>query len=80
MNVLIKIEKDTGLKPKDIANKLGITNSYYSMIKNNIRPISKEMAIKIHELFKIPLDDIFFNLGVNRRLTKDNQAATGTDS
>ena len=60
MNILIKIEKETGLRPKDMANKLGITKSYYSMIKNNVRPISKEVAIVIHEVFKVHLEEIFF--------------------
>ena len=76
MNILIKIEKETGLRPKDMANKLGITKSYYSMIKNNVRPISKEVAIKIHEVFKVPLEEIFFTCEVNAELTA-NQPSGG---
>lgn len=71
MNILIKIEKETGLKPKDMADKLGITKSYYSMMKNNVRPISKEVAIKIHEVFEIPLEEVFFCQQVNNRLTSN---------
>jgi len=76
MNILIKIEKETGLRPKDMANKLGITKSYYSMMKNNVRPISKEVAIKIHEVFKVPLEEIFFTCEVNAELTT-NQPSGG---
>lgn len=75
MNVLIKIEEETGKKPKDMAEILGITKSYYSMLRNDVRPISKEIALKIHEAFDVPLEEIFFGLAVNAGLTNP----TGTD-
>jgi transcriptional regulator with XRE-family HTH domain len=77
VNILIQIEQQTGLKPKDMANKLGITKSYYSMMKNNVRPISKEVAIKIHEIFKIPLENIFFTHRVNGALTNGSHPPGG---
>ncbi len=79
VNVLIKIEKETGLMSKEVANKLDITASYYSMMRNNVRPISKEVAFKIHKIFAIPLEDIFFTRGVNDGLTNTTQP-TGTDN
>lgn len=81
MNILNRIENDTGLKAKDIADKLGITRAYYSMIRNDIRPISKDVAIKIHEVFKIPLEEVFFAIEVNGELTDEVKGTnpTGTE-
>ena len=61
MNVQVKIETTTDLKPKDIAN---ITKGYMHDEKLRSSYI-KEIAIKTHETFKTPLKEIFFAHIVN---------------
>ena len=75
MNVLAKIEKDNGMMSKDVAEKLRITKGYYSMLKNGVRPMSKEIGLRIHELYGIPLEAIFFP----QRVDKKSINSTGSD-
>ena len=45
MNILQEIENIYNQKPQEVAKKLGISKSYYSMLKNDKQPISKNVAI-----------------------------------
>lgn len=43
----------------DMADKLGISYSHYSLIENRKRNLTYEMAIRIAKVFKKKPDDIF---------------------
>lgn len=53
---LIVWEKQNHLKAKDVAKKLGITETTYSLIKNGKTMPSLELAYKFQELFGV--DDV----------------------
>lgn len=76
MNILTKIETEFNQKPKDIMRSLGIGKSYYSMIKNEKVPISKNLAIQIYQVYGIPLEQTLVRPEVHKSLTKP----TGTDN
>ena len=44
-----------------MARKLGIAKSYYTMLENEDRAISKNVGIKLHEEFGLSLEEIFFS-------------------
>lgn len=46
-------EKKNNLKAKDVAEKLGISETTYSLIKNGKSNPSIELAYKFQEVFKI---------------------------
>ena len=49
-------EKQNNLKAKDVAERLGISKTTYSLIKNGKRNPSIELAYKFQEIFGI--DDV----------------------
>ncbi len=57
-NNLKKLRGDK--KQKEIAEPIGITISYYGMIENGLRTPSLELAKKLSDHFKVPIDKIFF--------------------
>jgi plasmid maintenance system antidote protein VapI len=57
MNVFNELEKKHNLKPVKMAALLGISKSYYSMMRNGLRPISKNVAIGLRNNFGVTLDD-----------------------
>jgi transcriptional regulator with XRE-family HTH domain len=59
LNILERIEKDFEQVPTAIIEKLGISKSLYSMVKNNKVAVSKNLAIKIHDSYGYPLEKIF---------------------
>jgi transcriptional regulator with XRE-family HTH domain len=69
MNLFQRIEKDTNLTGKEIAQKLRISKSYYSMLRNGVRPISKSLAIAINQEFSIPFNDILIRPEVHEERT-----------
>ena len=58
MNVLENIREEHSLTKADMAQRLEITEAYYSMLINGVRNISKPLALKIKGEFKLSLDDI----------------------
>lgn len=60
MDKLKKIRKKSGLTIYDMADKLGITASFYSQIENKKRRLFYDMAIKIAEIFKTKPDNLFY--------------------
>lgn len=56
---LIKMRKENKLTIYQMANKLGISSSYYSQIENKKRRLSYDMAIKIANIFSKNPDEIF---------------------
>ena len=61
VNVLRKVRTKCGLNKVEMARKLDISRSYYTMLENEDRAISKRLGIKLHEQFGLPLEEIFFN-------------------
>ncbi|NPV92680.1 MAG: helix-turn-helix transcriptional regulator [Firmicutes bacterium] len=61
MNVIKRIREEHGYTKTQMARCLGICKSYYTMIENGDRPISKKVGLKIHSKFAVPLDDIFLH-------------------
>ncbi|MDF2857250.1 MAG: helix-turn-helix protein [Neobacillus sp.] len=57
MSILIELEKKHNIKPNIIAKMLGISKSYYSMIRNGDRPISRNVAFKLRNSFGVKLED-----------------------
>ena len=56
MNLFHKIMESHDLKSMELAKKLDISESYLSMLLNGERNISKNIALKLHHEFKIPLE------------------------
>lgn len=46
MSILTDLETKYNLKPLEMARVLGISKSYYSMLRSGDRPISKSIAIQ----------------------------------
>ena len=76
MNVLRKVRTQYGLNKVQMARKLDISRSYYTMLENEDRAISKRLGLKLHEQFGLPLEEIFFNSAGSR--SDNNSAASST--
>ena len=48
-----ELRKERGLQQREVANLLGVTQSYYSMIELGQRKLSVENAKKIGEIYKV---------------------------
>jgi len=59
MNKLREFRKHTGLTQKQLAEKLGISESYYSQIENNKRRLSLRTALNITTILELMPSDIF---------------------
>lgn len=55
---LIKLRKDAGLTQTEVADKLGITQNYYSYIERGKRPMKVGMLAQLCELFDVSADYI----------------------
>ena len=61
MDKLKQIRKEKGYTIYDMANKLGITASYYSQIENKKKRLFYDMAYKIADIFNMKPDSIFIH-------------------
>lgn len=61
MDKLKKLRIDNGYTIYDMANKLGITASYYSQIENKKKRLFYDMAYKIANIFNMKPDSIFIH-------------------
>jgi len=61
MHILEKIRRDRNLSKEEIMKKLGIAGSYYSMLVNGKRGISKSLAFNISKEFGLSLEEVFFS-------------------
>lgn len=52
--------QEFGYTVYDMANKLGITASFYSQIENKKRRLFYDMALKIALIFNLKPDDLFY--------------------
>ena len=69
MEKLKRAREESGLTMEKVADEIGITKSYYSMIENGKRGLSYPMAVKIAQVFGKEPDDIF----LHSELTKSEQ-------
>lgn len=69
MEKLKQAREESGLTMEKVADEIGITKSYYSMIENGKRGLSYPMAVKIAQVFGKEPDDIF----LQSELTKAEQ-------
>lgn len=60
MDKLKIIRKENGLTVYDMADKLGITASFYSQIENKKRRLFYDMAVRIANIFNKRPDEIFY--------------------
>lgn len=58
-DTLKKLRKENNFTIYEMANKLGISSSYYSQIENKKRRLYYDFAIKIAAIFNKKPDDIF---------------------
>ncbi len=59
MDKLKTLRKEQGYTIYDMANKLGITASYYSQLENKKKRLFYDMACKISNIFNMKPDSIF---------------------
>lgn len=74
---LISLRKSRGLTQKDVAEKLGITTSFYGMIEVGSRNPTLELAKNIADFFGLDIENIFFD-NTNNELLFHNKKPTGT--
>ena len=68
-----------GLSQSQVANKLGITRSFYGMIETGDRNPTLGLAKKIAEFFQVNIEDIFFDDSSNDALHQNSGQPTGTE-
>lgn len=73
---LVKLRDDRGWRQKDVAERLGITESYYGMIEAGVRNPSLKIGLGIARLFGVPVAELFFASEANGKLDEhiDEQA------
>lgn len=55
-----RARKSLGLKQSDVANKVGITSNYYSMIeRGEIESPGSQVMIKIAKVLRLNSEDVF---------------------
>ena len=62
--IIKNIRKSKRIKQKDLASKLGISNSYLSSIENNKREPSMELTKALANYLEIPLGYFFIKVYV----------------
>ncbi len=75
MNILKQLRIEHGLNMTQMAKRLDIAKSYYSMLESGTRDISKSIAIKIHREFCVPLDMLLLPKSVHSSKTKEASAS-----
>lgn len=76
MDKLRIFREEAGLTQKQIAHKLGISESYYCQIENTKRRMSLQMALDIAAILKKTPNEIFLPDDVQQ---EHNIGSTGTD-
>lgn len=56
-----QIRKDKNLTHEQIANAVGISRPYYTLIENGYRHPSLEVAIKLAKILECQVEDLFFD-------------------
>lgn len=61
-NSLFTLRSKFGLSQKEVAEKVGITTSYYGMIEIGERKPSLIVAYKLAKFFRTTIENIFFEI------------------
>jgi len=61
MHILEQIRTDNDLSKEEMIKRLEIAGSYYSMLVNGKREISKSLGFKISKEFGLPLEKVFLS-------------------
>lgn len=72
---LIALRESQGWRQKDVAQRLGITESYYGMIEAGVRTPNLKLGLKLAGLFGVSPDVIFCASEPNSSLGRGEQAA-----
>ena len=59
MNKLKQFREEAGLTQKQIAEKLGVSESYYCQLENNKRRMPLQLALDVSTILKKTPNDIF---------------------
>lgn len=58
---LLKVKREEkNMTQEEVADELGIGRSHYSSIEGNKKKPSLDLAKKISDYFKVPIDELFF--------------------
>lgn len=76
---LIELRKERGWRQKDVAEKVGITVSYYGMIEAGVRTPSLMLGFKIADVYGVSPSEIFYTQKTNKVLDVNGFSATGTE-
>jgi transcriptional regulator with XRE-family HTH domain len=76
--LLEKLRIELGLKKKEMAQKLGILPSYYSMVIRSREPVSKNVAFRAYEEFGAPLEKLLSNPMIGEQEAAPETNPTGT--
>ena len=60
MEKLKEVRKERGISIYEMAEKLGITASFYSQIENKKRRLFYDTAVKIADIFNMKPDELFY--------------------
>lgn len=74
MATLRDLREKNNLTQEEVARKLGISVSYYSLLENGKRRISLDIARGISQVLRCSLDDVFCAYKVCRTSTKEASA------
>lgn len=58
-NALQKLRQDRDVRQREIAEYLGVADTYYSRVEKGAIPFSYDRACKIAEFFGVPAEDLF---------------------
>jgi len=67
--------EELGLRQEDMAQKLGISKSYYCMLENGERRLSLELARKCARILGTTLDAVFLSPEVHETRTREASAS-----
>jgi len=73
---LIKLRKEKKWTQGYVAAMLGISDRLYGMFEQGIRTPRLHTALKIQELFGVPIDEIFYDLKPNSMLHNNKETVT----
>jgi putative transcriptional regulator len=65
-NSLKQLRKTRNIKQVDLAESLGVTNDYLSLIERGARTPGFKLAKKIADYFDTTIDSVFFNNASNK--------------
>ena len=72
---LIQLRKERGWVQQDVAEKLGVTGSCYGQYEQGARTPPLSIALKLEELFGVPLAVLFSDLEEPNKTSKEEVSA-----